>query len=260
VFNALARLPSKIMQLLFFSRSKVNKYFQMKISLFYKKFSKYDFIIKKNANYLDFNKNFIYSAMNLAFLGSYSDGKIKKNEYLTNWPDGVFSKKVSDINIKVPGREIIKSLKVPKIIKKITVIGNLSKNSKLFLNNLYKKKIKNVELPYGNIKSILKNFQYKSSKNELIFITLPTPKQELLADYISSNNKEFKIICIGGSIAIASGDEKEVPRFLYRLEFLWRLRYETKRRISRLIYSFIYYVIGKYFNKKLNNLKIIYEL
>jgi glycosyltransferase involved in cell wall biosynthesis len=259
LFNAIARLPSKIVQLLFFSKSKVNKYFQIKISLFYKKFTKYDFIIKKNANYLDFNKNFIYSAMNLAFLGSYSKGDIKKNKYLINWPDGVFSKKVSDINIKIPGREIIKSLKLPKIIKKITVIGNLSKNSNLFLNNLYKKKITNVELPYGNIKSILKNFQYKSSKNELIFITLPTPKQELLANYIANKNKEFKIICIGGAIAIASGDEREVPKLLYRLEFIWRLRYETKRRISRLIYSFIYYVIGKYFNKKLNNLKIIYE-
>ena len=90
-------------------------------------------------------------------------------------------------------------------------------------------------------------------------MTLPTPKQELIANYIADTNKKFKIICIGGSIAIAAGDEKVVPNFLYSLEFLWRLRYETKRRVSRLFTSFIYYIIGRFFNNKLNNLKIIYE-
>jgi hypothetical protein len=208
---------------------------------------------------LNFNKNFILSAMNLAFLSFYSTGVIKKKKYLINWPDGIFSRTISDLNIKIPGREIIRSLKIPKIIKKITVIGNLSYKSKLFLENLYKMKIKNIKLPYGNINLILKNFKYKTSKNELIFTTLPTPKQELVAHYIANKNKEFKIICIGGSIAIASGDEKEVPKYLARLEFLWRLRYETRRRIFRLIISFIYYIKGKYLNKTLKNLKIIYE-
>jgi len=259
LFNALARIPSKIFQLFFFSKSKTNKYFQHKISLFYKKFFKYDFIIKKNLNYSDFNKSFIYSAMNLAFLAFYSKGDIKKNKYLINWPDGVFSKKISDLNIKIPGREILKILKIPKTIKKITVIGNLSKNSMLFLKKLFKLRIKNIKLPYGNIKFILKNFHHKTSKNELIFTTLPTPKQELIANHIASKNREFKIICIGGSISIASGDEMEVPKFLYPFEFIWRLRYETKRRISRLFLSFIHYIIGRFYNNKLNNLKIIYE-
>ena len=129
----------------------------------------------------------------------------------------------------------------------------------LYLRSLYKKKIKNVNVPYGDIKYILKNFEYKSSKNELIFTTLPTPKQELIANHIASKNKEFKIICIGGSISIACGDEKEVPKFLYPFEFLWRLRYETRRRILRLVTSYAYYVIGRFLNNKLNNLKIIYE-
>ena len=116
-----------------------------------------------------------------------------------------------------------------------------------------------MNVPYGDIKYILKNFEYKSSKNELIFTTLPTPKQELIANHIASKNKEFRIICIGGSISIACGDEKEVPKFLYPLEFLWRLRYETRRRILRLLTSFIYYIIGRFINNKINNLKIIYE-
>ena len=258
LFHALTRIPSKIFQF-FFSNNFVNKNFHIKISLFYKRIFKYDFLIIKNANDLDFNKNFIYSAMNLAFLGSYAKGEIKKNKYLINWPDGIFSKKISDLNVKIPGRVIVRSLKIPKKIKQITVIGNLSKNSMLYLRSLYKKKIKNVNVPYGDIKYILKNFEYKSSKNELIFTTLPTPKQELIANHIASKNKEFRIICIGGSISIACGDEKEVPKFLYPFEFLWRLRYETRRRIFRLLMSYIYYVMGRFLNNKLNNLKIIYE-
>jgi glycosyltransferase involved in cell wall biosynthesis len=259
LIHSLARIPSKVLQLFFFKKNLINKYFQIKISSFYKKNARYDFLIKKNANYLDFNENFIYSAMNLAFLGSYSKGEIKKNKHLINWPDGIFSKKISDLNIKIPGREIVRSLRIPKIIKKIIVIGNLSHNAKLFLENLYKKKIKNINVPYGDINVILKNFKYKTSKNELIFTTLPTPKQELIASYLASINKEFRIICIGGSISIACGDEKEVPKFLYSFEFLWRLRYETKRRFLRLLISLIYYVYGRFLNKKLNNLKIIYE-
>ena len=259
IFHSLARIPSKIHQLIFFNQNKLNKYFQLKISSFYKNFANYDFILKKKLDDLNFKESFVYSAMNLAFLGSYSKGEIIKKNYLINWPDGLFSKKVCDLNFKIPGRQIVKSLKIPKIIKKITVIGNLSDNSKLFLEKLYKIKIKNINLPYGDIKFIVKNFKYKTLKDELIFITLPTPKQELIANYIADKNKKFKIICIGGSIAIAAGDEKQVPNFLYSLEFLWRLRYETRRRIARLLDSFIYYLIGRFFNNKLNNLKVIYE-
>ena len=55
-------------------------------------------------------------------------------------------------------------------------------------------------------------------------ITLPTPKQEKLAYHLMTKNKHFKIICIGASVAIASGDEKPVPIKLKNYEFLWRLR------------------------------------
>jgi hypothetical protein len=196
--------------------------------------------------------------MNLAFLGAYASNKIKKNKYLVNWPDGLYSKKVSGINIKIPGREILKSIKIPKIIKKITVMGNLSNNSYNFLVKLFNKKIINIKLPYGNIDSIINGISnYKISNHELIFITIPTPKQEMLAEFLSKKNKHFKIICIGGSISIASGDEIEVPKILYRFEFIWRLRYETLRRITRILTTFSQYLIGKYITKKINNLKII---
>ena len=100
-----------------------------------------------------------------------------------------------------------------------------------------------------------KNIKYKNlKKNDLVFLTLPTPKQEILADFISRQSKFFKIICIGGSISIASGDEKEVPKFFSNFEWVWRLRYETLRRIQRLLVTFCSYQLIKIFTRKFSNI------
>ena len=99
-------------------------------------------------------------------------------------------------------------------------------------------------------------FSILLKKYEIIMITLPTPKQEQLAEHLISCNKNYKIICIGGSINIASGIEEPVPSLLYQLEFLWRLRYEPRRRLIRLISTFINYLIGKFIYKSFKDLKI----
>ena len=260
IFKSISRVPKKILQFFFLNQKKLNREFKLKYSEFFIKNYKHHFFIKKNLTYLDFSKNFIYSGMNLAYLGNYCFDQFKINKHLIHWPDGIYTNNICDINVKIPGRNIISNLKIPKKITKITIIGNLSNKGKLYLENLFKKSIYNIILPYGNIQKILRNFKYKSSKNELILTTLPTPKQEKLAQYISENSKYFKIICIGGSIGIACGDEIEVPRILYKFEFLWRLKYETKRRLIRLIQSLICYIYGKYIKKKLNNLKVVYEI
>ena len=88
----------------------------------------------------------------------------------------------------------------------------------------------------------------------MIFITLPTPKQEQIANYLKNNNSYFKLICIGGSINIASGEEKEVPFFLSKLEFLWRLRYDSYRRLNRLLDTFFSYLVANYITKKFKNI------
>ena len=93
-------------------------------------------------------------------------------------------------------------------------------------------------------------------KNDIIFLTLPTPKQEQIAIELAKKNNHYKIICIGASISIASGQEKTVPRYLENFEFLWRLRTEPVRRINRLFVSLYYFLKGKYFQKKLDYLNI----
>jgi UDP-N-acetyl-D-mannosaminuronic acid transferase (WecB/TagA/CpsF family) len=123
------------------------------------------------------------------------------------------------------------------------------------LEKKFNKKIIHNNLPYGKIENIT-NKTYSVKKNQLVFITLPTPKQEQFAEHLAKNNKNFKIICIGGSIAIASGEEKVVPKFIYYFEFLWRLRYDTLRRLNRLFITFFYYIYGKYILNKINNISI----
>ena len=254
------RIPKKILQFFFLNQKKLNEKFQLRYSEFFKENYRQHFFIKKNLNYLDFSKNFIYAAMNLSYLANYCNNKFKINKHLMHWPDGIYANSICDIKVKIPGRRILRELKIPKKITKIIIIGNLTNNGKLYLEKLFKKSIYNITVPYGNIQKILKNFKYKSSKNELIFTTLPTPKQELIAQYISENNKYFKIICIGGSIGIACGDEIEVPETLYKFEYLWRLQFETKRRLTRIILSLIYYTYGKYIKRLLTNLKVAYEI
>ena len=136
-------------------------------------------------------------------------------------------------------------------------MGNLGPSGESFLRNFYKKKIIHKVLPYGNkenILKVLKNFKIK--KNWLIFITIPTPKQEQIALELAKKNKHFKIICIGGSIGMVSGSEKIVPEIIASFEFLWRLRYETTRRALRLLSTFYYYIQGRYLGDDIKNIRI----
>jgi glycosyltransferase involved in cell wall biosynthesis len=252
----LMRFPVKIKQFIFFNRKKLNSSFKVKISKFFSNNYEYDFKIISNINKLRQDKNFILSAMNLAFLGSYGSGEISKNKYMINWPDGIFSKILKKNIKKIPGRDIILRIKLIKTIKEIVVFGNLKPDGKKFLERKFKLPVTNINLPYDTTEKIVDNLNYRIKKKQLILITLPTPKQEVVANYLSSINRYFKIICIGGSIAIASGSEKKVPDQLINFEFIWRLRYDTIRRSKRLFLTFMYFFYSYFLNKKLKNLKI----
>jgi len=257
LFMPLARLPIKLSQFFFYNTYILNKKLKIKINYFYKNILKSDFKIIQNIRKISFNKNFILSGMNLAFLGYLVKGNIKKHPDLINWPDGLFSK-IFGINIiKIPGRQVLKLLNVKKSkINEIIVLGNLGFAQEKYLKKIYGKKITNIILPYGSIDKIIKDIKITFNKKQLCFITLPTPKQEELAFWLAKNNKNFKIICIGASINIASGQEKSVPKIFTNLEFLWRLRYETLRRTKRLIETFIYFFYGKFISYKLRDLNV----
>ena len=203
--------------------------------------------------YINYEKNFIISAFNLAFLGYYSKGDIRTNKNLYLWPDGYFRKRFlsSKIN-KFPGRFLLKNLYLNSAyIKSLVVIGNLSNNSKIFLEKLLNIEVLHVQLPYGNVEDF-KKYIPVFKKDQICILTLPTPKQEILANYISEHQNFFKIFCFGAAVAMASGDEKSLPDKylnLFFAEALWRLQFEPRRRINRLIETFLYYFKGEILRK-----------
>ena len=87
----------------------------------------------------------------------------------------------------------------------------------------------------------------KIYSNEVIFLTLPTPKQEVIANELANSNENYTIFCVGGALNMLAGDEPEPPGGIIEnnFEFLWRLKFDTKRRIVRLFKSMFYYLLGE---------------
>jgi colanic acid biosynthesis glycosyl transferase WcaI len=233
----------------------------LELEQYFKKHIKH-FKIIKNANNIPFDENFSLSGLNLAFLGYLVKKKIKLHENVYLWPDGIFYKRFFNNKFikKVPGRKIVTDLKIPNSIKKIYVIGNLNIDSKEYLQSIYKQEITHIPLPIDNVNNLYhKYLNFEFLDTDLIFLTLPTPKQEELSQLISKNSKFYKILCVGGAINIASGHERPVPTLVEKmnLEFLWRLRTDTLRRLRRLIISSSFYILGEFFFKFKNIKKII---
>lgn len=256
IILVLFRLPSKIGQYILFSKDKLNNDFKLTKLIFGRKFANNSFKVIKEVNNIPFDQNFILSGLNLAFLGYYFKGDIALHKDLYHWPDGIFAKTVFNNIKKIAGRELMNQVKFPSYITSILVYGNLSERNRKYLVDKFNLPLIHKNLPYGSVAQILKSINNKISENSVVFLTLPTPKQEQIALELSKINYHYKIFCIGASISLSSGEEKPVPKRLENFEFIWRLRTDTFRRISRILESLFYFVKGKYFSKKLNKLNI----
>lgn len=193
----------------------------------------------------------IISALNLAFIAYDYKYKIRRHNTIF-WPDGLMSE-ISTNKKKIPGRNFLKKfIKLlnnnQKIFRRIYVYGNLPKLSKKWLSVNLNAKFTHINLPYGN-SSVINKFvkRKKISSKSLIILTLPTPKQEIVANFINDKNPSCTILCIGGSINMCSNYEQEAPKIFYNLnlEWFWRLKFDTKRRLKRLIETFTLYLICK---------------
>lgn len=196
-------------------------------------------------------EKFILSALNLAFIGYLTKNKINVNENYYLWPDGIVAK-LFGFNEKIPGRKLISEIKLnSKKIRNVVILGNKSNKVKHFIEKKFKRKILHINLPFADTSKILKKIP-SINRNNLYIITLPTPKQEIIATYISKKNKFFKLICIGGGLEIAAGDVKPCPKILEKIgaEFIWRLRTDFFRRLSRLLETFIFFIIFWFTKKK----------
>lgn len=213
--------------------------------------------IKLVSNFKKFNhnSNFIFSAFNLAFIAYFFLKIIKPDHNFYLWCDGIIGSMHSESK-KIPGYKLLNFFFKQKY-SKIIVMGSYSKKQNIFLKKNFKTKVHFIKLPYVK-ESNIKNFAIKIKKGSLVLITLPTPKQEILANAIKKINKNFKVICIGGGLSIASGDIKKSPKFIQKigLEFIWRLKNNPLRRIKRLIITILVYIVNmSNINKKINIIK-----
>ncbi len=211
-----------------------------------------------NPNLIFRKKQFILSALNLSFLCFFLNKTIVRYKNLIMWPDGIYGKILTK-SIKIPGSKLIQDLILPKSVKNIIVIGNLNSREKIFLKKKFNVNVQHKRLPIGKIEDLKKKIFMNYGNNDLVLTTLPTPMQEEIAYYISKKFKVSRIICIGGGLAIASGSIPKVPKFLSTvgMEFLWRLRTDTIRRLKRLFYTFfVYHYLNIFLSKKLKFIKV----
>ena len=154
-------------------------------------------------------KNFVLSAFNLAFIGSWVSKDIKIYNELYCWPDGLFKNTLLKNIPKLPGRDLIKNIKIPSNIDKIRIIGNSSSKVENFLNKNFKFNILiNNKLPYGKIEDI-KNVTLNYQKMSCMLSTYS--KTRNYSVHLKTKNKNFHILCIGGGLKMASGEENHLP-------------------------------------------------
>jgi len=213
----------------------------------------------KNINSIFKVDKFILCALNLSFLCFCLNNTINKYKNFIMWPDGFYGTILLGLK-KIPGSKLITGLRLPKIIKRIVVIGNLNLSEQNFLKKKFKLKIQHNKLPIAKVEYLKKKIFTKFNTQDLVLITLPTPMQEIIANYISDKFKVKRIICIGGGLAIAAGSIPDCPRMWRKvgMEFIWRLRTDTMRRLKRLFYTFFVYHYKNlfYYSKKLRFVKI----
>ena len=249
IYDYIKKVLNKTNQFLFKEKIRVTQYHKAMNN-----FSKVKFLeIKKICKI--YGK--VISALNLAFITYNYKYNLRTHNYLF-WPDGIFSTFFTKTK-KIPGREYF--MKIINIInknnnnykfKKIYVLGNLPTISKRWLSKRLNYTYSHINLPFGNFKKI-KSFveRLRLQNNSLIILTLPTPKQELLGNFILKKYNKNIVLCIGGSINILSSHEKASPDILnlLNLEWLWRLKFDTKRRFKRLIESILIFFKITFYNK-----------
>jgi len=201
-----------------------------------------------------FKKNsFVLSALNLASFTYFMKAININNFYY--WPDGLFSTFIfKEIKKIIPGRilfkDFFKFLEKNKIFS-ITA-GTHTKKTNEYLKDLKYSSFCNIQgLNFNRI--ILKKKKKINKKKKVLILVLPTPLQEHVALEIANSKKNLKIICMGGTFRMLSGEEKIVPSFIEKMHLtsLWRLHTSPIRRILRIFSSLMKLI---YFNKNIYSL------
>jgi UDP-N-acetyl-D-mannosaminuronic acid transferase (WecB/TagA/CpsF family) len=192
----------------------------------------------------------IFSALNLFMLGHLRKN-INITGYLYYWVDGIFAKyflllfKQKYIK-QISGREFLEAVLFSCRGESVTIFGNCDSTEEAILANYQVKIHRHYLMPNVNSGGL-------SLPDELtegiVLITLPSPIQENLALklYEKGSKNLYRIYCVGGALSMLARPELDCPYFLrfVGLEFLYRMRTDTRRRLIRLLnssYNFAFFL------------------
>ncbi len=205
----------------------------------------------KKLDKLDFKNSFILVALNLASL-AYLKMLFVNYKNILFWLDGYTARYVVENFDKLPGREVINKIRIPENIKNIYLCGNKSQKQIEYLEKKLDKKILFKEIPFLKNNKDIANFKLQIMDNSVVIINISSPKQEILAQNILKNNpnKKIYLLCLGGGIAMACGEEKKAPQKIeeLNLEWIWRLQSNTFHRLNRLIFTSFIFIFRKFTN------------
>lgn len=204
-----------------------------------------DFIILENfhdvLSLLDTDIKASVIALNLMYFSKYKNLH-RKGVYL--WLDGFTGAKFVQLKTKknatkLPGSEFLKQLISSEKLKEVSVLGDCPLD---FVKILEKSDIKLLShYPLNNFDpNFIEVEDFKSLKGHVI-ISLPSPKQELLAEALYSGVGTVRVVfCLGGAIHMLADPSLECPKVLRQLnlEWLFRLKTDFRRRVMRLLTTF----------------------
>ena len=217
------------------------------------------FITNFNQVY-DVDKRCVFAALNLMYLGNFN---FLNHSSHVLWIDGVMGKlflkhRLKILNLKkLPGSKFLAGIINSGNLKSVSVLGDCPAE---FKDYLMKKDVvlgqcyalENFEIDRADLKIF-------GDLESSVIISLPSPKQEKLANALIEYNKDIqKIFCVGGAVHMIADPSLECPELLrnLNLEWLFRLKTDPLRRSKRLITQ----IIGVFFNyrylRKLNFTRI----
>lgn len=185
-------------------------------------------------------QGFILSALNLFMLG-FLRGFANYPDHSLFWCDGIFG--VAFVRLKgyklskFRGASLLREFIRYYSGESICVLGTLTNSARAVLSGHDISVGRHYPLDnFGGDEISSASIDVTS---KLVIITLPSPKQELLALDLSRRFPDSKFFCIGGALNILAHPGMDCPKLLQDLglEFVYRLRTDTGRRIVRLFNS-----------------------
>jgi len=172
-------------------------------------------------------------ALNLMTLANIEVFHHKRNIYWVDGAVGRFFLKIKGHNCRrLPGRDLLRDFLQTEMM--YDIVGSIPEKFEL------KHRVRN-HYELLNYRQGIDSMSLSQLGDVPIICTLPSPLQEDFAQRLGRG----RILCIGGAMNMLY-TEASIPVVIEKLglEFVWRLRSDTRRRLSRLMRSSYYFLLN----------------